>query len=307
MAGNVRNGKAFEYACALAILDAVDNAVIDESQPLCTATECFQELPEVRQQRYMQAARTGINMICGLEPIMVHGNGELHISIAADRRGQEGDVRDVILLRHNDWQIGLSCKHNHEAVKHPRITEGKDFGNDWVNIPCSQTFMDIITPVTDSLVARRRDLWRNEPNKAYYYTTILDAYRDEIVRLCEQDGVPASLMQYFFGLQDFYKVIMHEKQQTTQVEAFQMNGTLNCNCGRIRPTARITALRLPTRLIEASRPSWNKIELVFDNGWAVSMRLHNKDRVMKPTSLAWDINLIGLPPSVYVNTRAWNE
>ena len=307
MAGNTRNGKAFEFACAVAVQEAVADSVMDVSAPFRTAQDCFNELDCDRQDNYMRAAQTGIRMIGGLEPTMAYGVGQLHIAIAADSRGQEGDVRDVLLLRQWDWQIGLSCKHNHDAVKHPRITADRDFGRDWIGVPCSNEFMQAITPVTQSLVDRRNDLWRDEPNKEAYYVPILDAYGAELVRLCAIDGVPAALMQYFFGRQDFFKIIMHEREHSTTVEAFQLNGTLNRPCGRRRPTGRITALRLPTRLIEVARESWTTNILTFDNGWSISMRLHNKDSRMKPTSLAWDVKLQGLPPSVYVNTRTWDE
>ncbi len=33
----------------------------------------------------------------------------------------------------------------------------------------------------------------------------------------------------------------------------------------------------------------------------------DKDDVAKPTSLAWDVNLVGLPTSTYVNTHSWDE
>ena len=66
-------------------------------------------------------------------------------------------------------------------------------------------------------------------------------------------------------------------------------------------------LKMPTRLIEASRPRWNTIELVFDEGWAVEMRLHNKDSKIKLGGLAWNIELIGVPPYFFVNTRPWDE
>lgn len=64
---------------------------------------------------------------------------------------------------------------------------------------------------------------------------------------------------------------------------------------------------MPTRLIEWRLSGNDKIILTFDNGWAVEMRIHNKDSVIKATALACDVNLIGLPPSVYVNTRSWSE
>lgn len=38
-----------------------------------------------------------------------------------------------------------------------------------------------------------------------------------------------------------------------------------------------------------------------------SMRLHNKDKIAKPTSLAWDVKLEGIPPSAYTNTHSWDE
>ncbi len=72
---------------------------------------------------------------------------------------------------------------------------------------------------------------------------------------------------------------------------------------------------MPTKLLDAdfkksekqNSDSKTTIILTFDCGWSVSMRLHNKDEIARPTSLAWDINLVGLPPTTYVNTRSWFE
>ena len=88
-----------------------------------------------------------------------------------------------------------------------------------------------------------------------------------------------------------------------------MNGTLGTVCGRIRPMTRVSVLHMPTRLIEArfKEGSQTTIILTFDGGWTVSMRLHNKDKIAKPTSLAWDVQLVGLPTGTYVNTHSWHE
>ena len=244
------------------------------------------------------------------------------LSIAADAQGVKGDVRDVLCIREEEgsggWAIGISCKHNHEALKHPRITEGKDFGKDWIGIPCSKEFIDEITPITDSLVkfGEGRILWRDIENKwDGYYVPILNAYLKEIERLCmAREDVPGKLLSYFFGTNDFYKVIMKSKAQSTTVEGFNMYGTLNTPAGRFRPTFRVPLMKMPTRLLDASfkmsakgKKSKTTIILTFDAGWAISMRLHNKDDIAKPTSLAWNVELEGLPPSTYVNTHPWSE
>ena len=50
-----------------------------------------------------------------MQSTMVNNNGKFVISLQTDSKGQQGDVRDV-LLTGNGWEIGMSCKHNHEAV-----------------------------------------------------------------------------------------------------------------------------------------------------------------------------------------------
>ena len=49
-----------------------------------------------------------------------------------DGQGVKGDVRDIVIKRKNiEWEIGLSIKHNHDAVKHSRLSHKLDFGNEW--------------------------------------------------------------------------------------------------------------------------------------------------------------------------------
>lgn len=309
MATNTRNGKAFEYACAIATQAVAPDAVIVGNAPYRTAEGCFCALNPATQQRYREASETAVRMICGLEPMIQYGEGQLRIELATDARGQAHDVRDVLLFRRNNWQIGFSCKHNHAALKHPRITRDMDFGNDWIGVHCSNDYMAEMRAIIGAMDGLQGLPWNTLTNKfERFYIPILNAYRDEIERLCTgNEDAPEALIRYFFGTDDFYKVIMHESERTTTVEGFQINGTLGQNCGRRRPINRINRLVMPTRLIEATRVSTTTNNLVFDNGWQVSMRLHNKDSVIKPTALAWDVQLIGLPPSVYVNTRSWFE
>ena len=91
--------------------------------------------------------------------------------------------------------------------------------------------------------------------------------------------------------------------------AFNMSDTLSCPVGKIKPVAHMPKIKLPTRLIEGRFKEDNKttIQLTFDGGWVVDMRLHNKDKAATHTSLAWDVNLAGLPHGVYQSERPWYE
>lgn len=307
MAKQVKNGKAFEYACALATSELCES-IIEDSAPLRTAKKEFEELPPENKENDIKAAKTALKIIKGLEPQIEHGSGILHISLASDALGQAGDVRDVMLLRKDNWQTGFSCKHNHEAVKHYRVTTDADFSYNWIGIHCGYDFLNKMSPVYKQLKANVGSLWPSQEEKdILYYRPTLDAYRDEIERLASvYKNVPELLLQSFFGNNDFYKIIMLENARTTTVEGFNIYGSLNKRFGNYKPV-KVPRLKMPTRLIEASRPRWNTIELVFDEGWAVEMRLHNKDSKIKLGGLAWNIELIGVPPYFFVNTRPWDE
>uniref|UniRef100_UPI003007F3A2 HaeIII family restriction endonuclease n=1 Tax=Acinetobacter haemolyticus TaxID=29430 RepID=UPI003007F3A2 len=56
----------------------------------------------------------------------------LQLEIVADKAGESGDVRDVLALRSSqNWEIGISAKNNHRAVKHSRLSNDIDFGQKW--------------------------------------------------------------------------------------------------------------------------------------------------------------------------------
>lgn len=332
MASHTTNGKAFEYACLKAMQNKLcsegKSVSVDETAAYFTTVNKFKKLSADEQTKYMDAAYAAAKLIFPLEPRIENGDGELLLAVNADAAAQgiDGDVRDVLCIRCNsksgNWEIGLSCKHNHEALKHPRITSDKDFGENWIGIPNSTEFIDEISTTIDTLVdlTAHGVLWKDvaatdDEKWDKYYVPILEAYRKEIIRLCENyDDVPQKLLSYFFGSKDFYKVIMKEKQNTTTVEAFNMNNTLGQKAGSIRPMTKVPTIKLPTRLIEAGFKVDSKgikskttIILVFDGGWTISMRLHNKDEKVKLTSLAWDVQLVGLPTGTYVNTHSWYE
>ena len=316
------NGKAFEYACLLALyhmLRAGEEVVIEDSPPLRTAGNLFDSMSADHQDKLMQAANAAARVIIRLEPQLQYpqGNIPLYLSIQADAQGMAGDVRDVLCIRgQNGWQIGISCKHNHHAVKHCRLSDKIDFGNEWFGIPCSPQYFSQVTPLFGELRRLRKEakengtqaLWLDIPDKAdRYYKPVLQSFLDELNRLASlHPEIPGILIRYLIGRYDFYKVMTDDRHKTTRVEAVNMAGTLNRPSGKHHAIVDVPRLRLPTRFYHMGfRPdSDNTLEIVCDEGWSISMRIHNASSRIEP-SLKFDVNLISLPGSIHAQVEPW--
>ena len=74
-----------------------------------------------------------------------------------DESGETGDVRDIVIRRDDiEWEVGLSIKHNHAAVKHSRLSHVLDFGNEWYGIPCSNKYWNDVKPIFDMLEREKK-------------------------------------------------------------------------------------------------------------------------------------------------------
>ena len=316
------NGKAFEYACLLALhnaLQASEDVAIEISPQLRTAEEKYNAMSEASRLELLRAADAAARVSIRLEPQLQYpqNNIPLYLSIQTDAHGIAGDVRDVLCIRRqNGWQIGLSCKHNHHAVKHSRLSDTIDFGKEWFGIPCSNQYFSQVAPLFSALRRMRDDarergadaLWADIPNKAdRYYKPVLQAFLDELNRLAaKHPEVPSAMVRYLIGRYDFYKVITDDRHETTRVEAINIAGTLNRSSAEHRSIVDVPRLRLPTRFyFMGFKPnSDNTVEVVCDEGWTISMRIHNASSRIEP-SLKFDVNLISLPSSIHAQVEPW--
>lgn len=318
-----QNGKAFEYACVIALYEKLKNGqkvTIEESAQIATARNLYNNVSGDMKHSLDAAANAAVRVIERLEPQLWNacGNEPLYLSLQPDAAGMKGDVRDVLCIRkQNGWEIGLSCKHNHHAVKHSRLSDTIDFGKEWLSIPCSKEYFDKVIPLFSELreirdTSRKEGspvLWNDVKQKAEkYYIPVLQAFMDELKRIDRTNPkrVPELLVHYLLGKNDFYKVITDDKNKTTRVEAVNIMGTLNQAAGDEKSIAKIPVLKMPTQFyhIDFKPGSNNTIEVVCDEGWQISMRLHNASSKVEP-SLKFDVNLISLPLSVYVQVEPW--
>jgi len=223
----------------------------------------------------------------------------------------------VICQRGAEWEIGLSCKHNHEAVKHSRLSDTIDFGKDWFEMECSKQYFEdakaVFTPLRKirdkSAEEGRRALWSEIPDKEdRCYIPVLKAFMKELRRLDQENPgeIPERLIRYLIGRNDFYKVIMNDKRQFTQIEAININGTLNKAAGSKKALVDVPLMKMPKKFyeIEFKEGSKNTIFVVCDQGWNVSMRIHNASSKVEP-SLKFDVQLLAMPSSILTQIEPW--
>jgi hypothetical protein len=309
------NGKAFEYALLnefLERLKVVTSVTVIENEPFKTALKCFLSFDEKEQSHYKLVASFAVNFLLDIEPRLANGineNDVLQLEIVADKAGQTGDVRDVLAIRSiQKWEIGISAKNNHRAVKHSRLSNDIDFGQKWLGIPCSVNYFEEIKPVFSNLAKLRtasKATQKWDTLGDYHtsvYVPVLDAFRNELLRLDKENpGIVAErLVEYLIGNQDFYKVIKGKNK--VEIQAYNLHGTLNLPFENIKPKAKIQRLKFPNRLIEVvyQDNSQTTLLVTLNEGWQISFRIHNASSRIEP-SLKFDINLVSAPHSLFSN------
>ena len=248
-----------------------------------------------------------------LEPLILEdGVDILTLKIQSDAAGKAGDVRDVLIIRRGiEWEIGLSIKHNHFAVKHSRLSKSLDFGLKWFGIKCSEQYWNDIGPIFNYLKAEKAKgrMWDKLPAKERdIYMPLLTAFKDELLRSYSiHSDIPKKMVEYLLGQFDFYKVISIDSQQATQIQTFNLHGTLN-KAGNIKPKTTVPLSLLPTRIVALDfKPgSSNTIELYLDSGWQFSFRIHNAASRVE-TSLKFDIQIIGMPATIISINCKWGS
>ncbi|GAA7783457.1 hypothetical protein HpMS113_05780 [Helicobacter pylori] len=304
-------GRAYEYAWCLALeqkLSVFKKIIVDKQNGFNACYKAYENLEKSLQDRYLESAKQGVLLLLDCEPLLSEviesSQNEIVLSLQKDKLGEIGDIRDI-LIYFDRFCIGLSIKHNHDAAKHSRLSKDLDFGKKWLGVGVSQNYKDTIKPLFERLENAKKEgmLWRDFPNKEQeIYAPLLQAFKKEVLRIDENEKnkVPQKMVEYLLGKYDFYKAILLEREQKTKLEAYHFNNTLNRSV-KNKPKRIIPLSKLPTRMIyfDFKPKSFNTLELVLDEGWSFSLRIHNASSRVEP-SLKFDIKLLSKPESVAV-------
>ncbi len=325
MPNQTLHGSAFEYAICSMIKRSINGWLanngmresdirIIRDDRYSAVESSFNEIEDDYKEKMIKAAEAGLKHIAPLEPHLWHGTEENPIEVQVNiNAGGSGDVRDILMfnIRNSDgspWEIGLSCKWNHKALKSPRIAKDIDFGREWLNHPCSQAYWEEIHPIMNELEAVEGSRWSDFPNKSIrVYRPLLNAFQKELLRLSNTyNDVPRNLVEYMVGRFDFYKIIGLKDRRRTDIQAFNLHSTLNRKDSLSRPRNTIESQNggMPTRIISIDqyRRTNTTINIILDEGWQFRLRLHSADTFVK-TSVKFDINFEGSPFAFF--TESW--
>lgn len=310
-------GRAYEFACLNALNDEIKKlrpVKIETTDGYDAAKRAWNAIDNSLQVVMEESALAAVETLFELEPLIVEdGDDELVLKIQQDSRGEEGDVRDILIVRRNiEWEIGLSLKHNHFAVKHSRLSRSLDFGDKWFGVPCSKKYWEDIKPIFDYLVEEKfkGTNWSELPAKEVdVYIPLLTAFMNEVRRSNENDdSIPSRMVECLLGEFDFYKVVGIDNKRITQIQTFNLHGTLNQSSKKEMPKMRIPIASLPSRIVslEFKPDSTNTIELYMDGGWQFSFRIHNASTKVEP-SLKFDVQILGIPTAIMTIECKWQN
>ena len=242
-------GKSFEYALLAQFEEKLKdktNLEVIKNSAFEIAKGCFENVTKTEQSEYLLSASFAVNFLMDIEPRLSNDIGKndiLQLEILSDNYGKSGDVRDVLAIRLlQKWEIGVSAKNNHHAVKHSRLSANIDFGEKWLGVKTSKEYFDTITPIFNDLERIRKESgakkkWSELGDyHSSIYVPILKAFIKELKNLYKKDSskVASNLVAYLVGNKDFYKVI--KGKNCVEIQAYNINGTLNLPFKEILPT-----------------------------------------------------------------------
>ena len=350
------NGKAFEYSSLIAIYNELSNSgwkseqlEILEDKNYKNIEQAYQVVEnnegafeedddeknvwdfEQKKNSYDIAAKVAATYLKMKEPIIKLPEGLYAVlSAMPDNAGVKGDVRDICFTVYTDKtkksvvrELGISCKNNHEAVKHPRITENPDFAKEWTNgkFTCSNEFMNKMAEVQKIIenYQAKYKTWSEITEKMdTVYYPIVEAFVKEIRRLGmitdemdDNQRKSASefsklFFEYMFGNHDFYKFIKDDKAKATIVYPYNMHGSLMKPYGGLKNEQAVSCVTMPEEIVEVRIKPRSKttLEVYFDQ-WIISMRLHNADSSIRKTALKFDVQIKAQPKKVMNSVLSW--
>lgn len=301
-------GRAYEYIWLRILHDRLPNSTIAFNSSLEANERAWNSMPDEIREKLIASVDATVDTLLGLEP-----NLENNITLIAqrDENGESGDVRDIVAFDSNiNWEVGFSIKHNHEAIKHSRLSRTIDFGDKWYGIPCSEFYWEEVNVVFDYLdeLKRQRKAWNQLETKEHtVYAPLLQAFMEEVDRAYKRDNqISRRMIEYLIGIKDYHKIVSQDNKRLTIIETFNINGTLGQPSDRRISIIDIPVVDLPDEIVNIRfKPgSVTTAEIYFNKGWQLSFRIHNASTMVEP-SLKFDIQFVGRPISIFTIKCEW--
>src|SRR5262249_37301164 len=116
---------------------------------------------------------------------------------------------------------------------------------------------------------------------------------------------PARLIRYLIGNFDFYKLM--KIKDRTQLQAFNLGGTLGQRSRSRKPSPEPQLLKLPKKIYDihfSDEHANTTVIVACDYGWQLTFIIHNASELVEP-SLKFDITLVGHPADLATQGLCW--
>lgn len=284
------NGRGLEYSFGLAVSKALSIKVGGDSAGLRKAA--YEGLDADTRALFDNDAAALLEHVLSIEGI-TKGDLGWKARFLDDSCARDGDVRDIVLSL-GKREVGISCKSNHRAFKHSRISPESAFTRAWgltSDTRSSASYRDDLRRLFDGVEKGGPESWSDleASRKLRFYDDCIRSFERELSRLFRTKNGPKvclAILRYFLGKYGYYKCVVSRSGSFVQAYSF----------GR-SPVPRIS---FPRRLIAVHFPPgrYGVLHLYFDRGFSFSLRLHNASRRYE-RSLKFDIQALGLPQSLY--------
>ena len=222
--------------------------------------EHFFSLNHLIQEEYIKSAE----IICNTWLVDKINKYDLYsLDRLPDRAGVKGDVTDICIKNYAE-QINISLKHNHDALKHPRISRVPA----WVGIQKDHEYMRIHDQIWEDFFDAAAQLNPNavlfkdliniekdfvNDNLYFPFCKLISSYLNQFT------SEPVAIQQMFdflIGNCNFYKII--DRKHFIEIQEF------------------INIPKPPH--VEICQTSKSYISINFDNGVSLSLRIHTAEK-----------------------------
>ena len=286
------NGRGLEHAFGLAVESYLGVRVSGDIKAL--RRKAYEHLGSEMREVFSKDARALLAHLLQLEGVR-QGECGWSARYLGDAAARDGDVRDIVISK-GDREVGISCKSNHKAFKHSRISPESSLRVAWRLSPLSDSdrrYVRELGRLFDDLESQPFDRWLDlsARRKQVFYDACIAAFNKEIQRLIGEIGdseISSGLVRYFLGSKGYYKCVVSERGSFLQAFCF----------GR----SAVARILLPKRLVARDFPPGRHgvLHMHFDRGFSFSLRLHNASSNYE-RSLKFDIQALALPQSLYTH------
>lgn len=297
-----QSGDSLEYVLiesAAQKLQSIRPVEVVKDEKYYSVKNSFDSLDSETKLQLTLISKQMVEELIKSEPQLIRHapNEPIKIHIQLDTEGKKGDVRDLIITvgTTDPKEIGVSAKNNNNAVKHPRISNNINIGQEWMGVACSDNYFKEVGEQFAPLVEKKGKNWSteySEDGKGEVYKGVCLAVIKEITNICQNnEEAVANLVKFLIGRKSFYKLINQDSKSFT-LEAYDFNNSLT-----------VGQLDLPSKIegIRFKEGSNHTFIIDFDKNWSLSFRIHNASSKIEP-SLKFDIRLEKSPFNLHRKT-----